>query len=384
MGFSRCLSQHESDARAQALAVCPIVESDVGRVREVLSAAYCDSEPCDATHAQHEHGVKRVEMATRRSSIPRALVDTVLYKSARACCVCRARGSGVQVHHIDGNPLNNAEDNLAALCPNCHGEAHTTRKLTRTLDAQSVRDAKARWEAEVQRQDLCRISTADVGLLNMRLWTYFNFSLLLELAQGKNLDLSWLSPVPDAKYDGLIDAYGFPVPGGNGASSRTLFESHPQSDARRIQQVFSAVTEWLIRVAPPIDLSRVWARTQLRNLAAQNAIVFMNRGLYFSRTGQNARGEERIARYTKARIRIQFQIDTWSVYSTSALTLHFTGHNRVASLLLLRSAETNTVDGKTMLLVNATPLALGTGFPPDDHRTPAIAYRDALDDDACV
>lgn len=320
-------------------------------------------------------------MTVRRPSIPRALVDAVLYKSARACCVCRERRPGVQVHHIDDNPLNNVEANLAALCPNCHGEAHSTRKLTRTLDADGVRDAKAKWEAEVQSQALLRISTADAGLLDMRLWTYFNFSMLLELAQGKKLDLSLLSPVPDAKYDGLIDDSGFPIAGTDKPSPRTLFETHPQSNARRIQQVFSALTEWLLRAAPPVELSRAWSRSQLRNLAAQNAIVFMNRGLYFSAASQDGQRDERIARYTKAGVRIQFHIDTWNVYSNSALTLHFTGHNRVASLLLLRSAETNTIDGKAMLLVNATPIALGSGFPPDDNHAPAVAYRDESDDE---
>lgn len=314
-------------------------------------------------------------MTAKRPSIPRSLSDAVLYKSARACCVCRQRPAGVQVHHIDDDPTNNIEANLAALCPNCHGEAHSVRKLTRTLDADAVRDAKAKWEAEVQAQSVQRISVADAGLLEMRLWTYFNFTMLLDIAKSRDWNLGWIPPFPDARYDGLLDAAGFPVEGTDKQKPRTIFETHAQPDARRIQQVFSGLTEWLIRAAPPIELSRAWTRFQLRDLAEQNAIVFVNRGHYFTTTRTDGEREERIARYTKGGIRLQFQIDTWNVYSNSALTLHFRGHNRVASLLVLRSAEVNVVDGKALLLVNATPLALGSGFPPEDNHAPAVAFR---------
>lgn len=315
-------------------------------------------------------------MTARRPPIPRSLSDVVLYKSAHACCVCRRGPAGVQVHHIDGDPTNNIEDNLAALCPNCHDEAHATRKLTRTLDAHAVRDAKAKWEADVQAQSLRRISVAEAGLLGMRLWTYFNFTMLLAIAKNRGFDLAHLSPFPDAQHDGLLDATGFPATGTNKREPRTIFETHAQSDARRIREVFSGLTEWLIRAAPPIELSRSWTRSQLRNLAEENAIVFVNRGLYFTTSRADGEGDERVVRYTKKGIRLQFQIDTWNTYSTSALTLHFRGHNRVASLLVLRSAEVNSINGKSLLLVNATPLALGTGFPPEDSNTPAVAFRD--------
>jgi hypothetical protein len=304
-------------------------------------------------------------MTARRPAIPRSLCDVVLYKSAHTCCVCRGRAAGVQVHHIDDDPHNNVEENLAALCPNCHGEAHSVRKLTRTLDAHAVRDAKCRWEAEVQKSAFSRMSVAESGLLGMRIWAYFNFTMLLDIAQSRSFDLAWLPPYLDAKHDGLLDATGFPVEGAERQKPRTIFETHAQPDARRIQQVFSGLVEWVIRAAPPFELSRSWSRSRLRNLAEQNAIVFVNRGLHFTTTRTEGGREERVARCTKGGIRLHFLIDTWNTYSNSALTLHFRGHSRVASLLILRSAEVDSSDGKSSLLVNATPLALGCGFPPE-------------------
>lgn len=37
----------------------------------------------------------------------------------------------LQVHHIDGNCLNNKEDNLQLLCPNCHSLTATFGSLNK-------------------------------------------------------------------------------------------------------------------------------------------------------------------------------------------------------------------------------------------------------------
>jgi len=48
-------------------------------------------------------------------------------KSAYTCPGCgRSRGDvrNFEVHHIDGNPANGSEENLVALCRDCHEEVH--------------------------------------------------------------------------------------------------------------------------------------------------------------------------------------------------------------------------------------------------------------------
>lgn len=37
----------------------------------------------------------------------------------------------LQIHHIDGNCLNNSEDNLQLLCPNCHSLTPTFGRLNK-------------------------------------------------------------------------------------------------------------------------------------------------------------------------------------------------------------------------------------------------------------
>jgi hypothetical protein len=55
----------------------------------------------------------------------------------------------VQLHHIDDDPSNNMEVNLAGLCTGCHGDTQIKGGFVRKLDAAQVRLYKADWEADV-------------------------------------------------------------------------------------------------------------------------------------------------------------------------------------------------------------------------------------------
>lgn len=41
----------------------------------------------------------------------------------------------LELHHIDGNPMNNNLDNLQLLCPNCHAQTETYRAKNRRIGA---------------------------------------------------------------------------------------------------------------------------------------------------------------------------------------------------------------------------------------------------------
>src|SRR5665213_3053889 len=79
--------------------------------------------------------------------------------NADVCCVCRERGKGVQLHHIDGNSSNTVDENLAVLCcsdhdahhrPTCYSLAHGGE-----LTKERILNAKIGWEhfIEEARQD---------------------------------------------------------------------------------------------------------------------------------------------------------------------------------------------------------------------------------------
>ncbi len=71
-------------------------------------------------------------MAGTREQIPEQLVQDVLLKSKRRCCLCFAEGiTGPRrgsITHIDSDPRNNEEDNLVFLCLSHHDLLESKRR----------------------------------------------------------------------------------------------------------------------------------------------------------------------------------------------------------------------------------------------------------------
>lgn len=81
----------------------------------------------------------------------------VLLKNRRTCCVCHVADKAIQLHHIDGNPANIRESNLAVLCLSHHDQATAGLvkgkvSLGMKLSLYEVRMHKEAWEGVVTRQ----------------------------------------------------------------------------------------------------------------------------------------------------------------------------------------------------------------------------------------
>jgi hypothetical protein len=71
-------------------------------------------------------------------------------QNASMCCVCKAFGVGLELHHIDGDSSNTVDANLAVLCVSDHDAHHRPgRYLTRhtELDDAAIALHKRDWEA---------------------------------------------------------------------------------------------------------------------------------------------------------------------------------------------------------------------------------------------
>ncbi len=81
-------------------------------------------------------------MKKERIPIPNHISAKVQFDSDRTCCFCRAPNKTIQIHHIDDDPGNNDDDNLAVLCLECHNK---TKLFGRHLNAAQIRLYRNDW-----------------------------------------------------------------------------------------------------------------------------------------------------------------------------------------------------------------------------------------------
>ena len=73
------------------------------------------------------------------------------------CCVCKAFGVGLEIHHIDGDHANTVDDNLAVLCVADHDAHHRPGQYPirhLELDKAQILRHKQEWEAFIREAQL--------------------------------------------------------------------------------------------------------------------------------------------------------------------------------------------------------------------------------------
>jgi hypothetical protein len=89
------------------------------------------------------------ERDNMRIRIPDNIAADVLVAHDRTCCVCQIRGKRVQIHHIDEDPSNNASENLAALCFDCHDQTQIKGGFARSLNSVQIIKYRDEWTGRV-------------------------------------------------------------------------------------------------------------------------------------------------------------------------------------------------------------------------------------------
>jgi len=77
--------------------------------------------------------------------------------SRHTCCVCHEPRHPVEKHHINGDPADNAWDNLAVVCRNCHGLVTAKGNIGSQYTPGEVLRYKKLWEkrcAEADEEDI--------------------------------------------------------------------------------------------------------------------------------------------------------------------------------------------------------------------------------------
>ena len=304
-------------------------------------------------------------MTKLRTKIPPNLLNAVLYKCAKTCSVCRTPLAPVEVHHIDQNPANNVEDNLVALCRNCHDDAHTKRSLSQKLTPTRLIDFKQKWQDEVaSRAALAMLPSSN---LSQAMWTYVNHQRLPDVMKSKGVrfDPSLLRTLRAAN---VVDEAGIPTFHHKGRSTglNTIYDRFEWDDSQRLHNLYTRAVDELIVESHPIELGAIWTKMDIKSILRPGDICFCMRGFRFKR-GAEVDGEEDRVAYAKARgIEVKFTANTRHMYGSSALYDAFSGNRFAAALLLVRDISQEDSN----LVIRATPLAMGAGFVPNTYKTP--------------
>jgi len=306
-------------------------------------------------------------MARKRISAP--LEQKILYESRWVCAVCQA--SGCQIHHIDGDPSNNVEENLIVLCTKHHDEAHTKRTMSKNLDSSALRHAKDAWIANVKST---RESTASVsGQLALTngsplasfgiTWGYINHSrvihmISLDALTGRDADL--LSLCIDR---GIVDPHGIPIldantPAAGSYIGNAIYDRLPHGDDQRLHKLYVAMVDQLSRTHHPLHLEReCWTKEQILGLLQAGSLIFVQGAFNFRSVSETTTNDHRRVSLNQRGVSIEFFVDSKDMFGTTSMTISFSGHQTCAAFLQVKS-----LDKTAGLMLRCTPIALGVAF----------------------
>ena len=143
-------------------------------------------------------------MAKQPTPIPDNIAAEVLFTSDSICCVCQERGKPIQIHHIDENPSNNAVENLAVLCFDCHNKTQVRGGFSRQLTASVVTKYRDEWLKTVTlKRDLVleRAVTRQVGDVSISEQIKAEPRIRVRHTQLKDLPVDYINSLPKFKSD---------------------------------------------------------------------------------------------------------------------------------------------------------------------------------------
>ncbi|MBI5748720.1 MAG: HNH endonuclease [Nitrospinae bacterium] len=148
----------------------------------------------------------------KRKAIPPKTQKKLRTKNLGVCCVCKERSIGTNFHHIDDNPANNDEGNIAVLCVKEHDQHHRPKSYDQTkhleLGADKIREYKREWEQTVEE---CNSNNPKILAVVNVYGDYTNIHSVRLLVQNVNSKIIYqriyhlLTGTPDQWTDAIID-----------------------------------------------------------------------------------------------------------------------------------------------------------------------------------
>lgn len=273
--------------------------------------------------------------AGARPPIPSDILNQVLYANRWACCVCRTPGRPVIVHHIEpwAKTHDHTAGNLAVLCTEHHGEAHSTRDLQISLTAARLRDLKRRWEEQAGRDDAQAIQMGTQ--LQSDQWIYFNHLRLAELARANGVDLASLPGRAQSERAGVCNEDGditATAPDGG-----YIYDgSHGMALYRYSKEMLYA----LLSCTAVRNISDDLDRGPLKSIVLPGDLIYVQGRHIFEDILQAPASMQAVrARRSANRVEITFDFDRKGATSNSAWTGWLRGAQDIGSLVQVKKLK---------------------------------------------
>lgn len=224
---------------------------------------------------------------------------------------------------------------------------------------------KKRWEQEVAKRSAEAMLPS--SNLSQAMWTYVNHQRLPSVMKNFNVEFNnqMLSFLIERK---IVDPFGIPIfqHSPRGGRLHTIYDRFEWDDSQRIHYMYINAIDDLILKSNPIEIGTIWTKTEIRSILKPGTLCFCMRGFHFKSSPVNNGEEDRLIYAKSKNIQIEFTANTRHMYGSSALYGNFTGHRFAATLLVIKEVSNE----ENILVVQATPLAMGTGFVPSEYNTP--------------
>lgn len=306
-----------------------------------------------------------------RPAIPAGTLTKVLFANRWVCCICRDAERAVIVHHIRpwAESRDHFAENLAVLCTQHHGEAHTTHGLEVTLTPSRLRDVKQLWEDETARLDAMAIQQGTQ--LQSDSWLYFNHLRLLELAISGGVDLTQVQG-----YDAALRVQVCDVDGNIIKSAEPTGFMYSDSDRMPLYRYVKSMLNALLVHATVRNISDDLDRGVLKTLVVEGDLIYVQ-GLHVFSDVQPAPGSARPVngRRSANKVEIAFVFDRREATSMSAWADWLRGSHGVGSLLQVKRLDR---DGDR-LRISGTVIAIRTALEGLKERTYEVGlYKSGL------
>lgn len=292
-----------------------------------------------------------------RPRIPTDAFNAVMFKSRWTCCVCRIPHKEVILHHIKEwtESRDHSEKNLAVICLQCHGKAHTKHQLSVNLDENALRSAKLEWERAVRASDARSLALRSGISDNSHCWYHINHQRIFSAAKAAGVDFKFVPNFRSMLRLGLVDKNGLLT------LNHLKNEMHAYAHGDCMVQ-YAYVHEVMVEYLSMISLDNVsdyLDRGSIRYRVREGDTIFLQGAFTFKDMTKKLEGvgQERKLRRKVGDIEFVSTIDGWESTSTSAWGSWLRGRQTAGAPLKVRTI--NESDRKIKFKCTTLAIAFG-------------------------